>query len=555
MVFTLAASPADSEIADKGYVAKRDEIKAMYLVQSLLSWYVRTNGERSVFQETYKGHEKLFTKESIAEFDRLLKSKTLSVEDRKAIRFMKNAFLLEFVGIDTAHFDDDINNAETRTTVDLEGEKEPVPYRQLMVLMAQEKDPDKRKKLQEAQAKVWKEVLNPIYEKQENRVRRLAVEVGYPSYVALSENFREVDIKKLIASSMDFIGRNDALYKGLLSTEVQEVMGIPVEKFTRADIQYFSSLPAYRNFFPAELTVPAFRYFLEGMGLDLTTAAGTQIAIDDEARENKEPRAACYSMTVPDDIRVTVKPTGGIPDFETFFHEGGHAMHFANTTVPQWEFQQLGSNAVTEGFAIFFEDIWGDYNWLVKYRDFVKNYNRFQPVSKQAPLMTDEEIAKLVRNRVFWNLYMVRRYNGAKPIYESILHGGDPSYYKAYYSGSPDDPHQAYKKLFSDAYGFQLSDEDALRFRTDVDSFFYAADYARAFLLSAQLQEAVRAKFGEKWFENPEAGKFIKSLWSNGSKLHPDEIAKTLGYPEVGYEQFRERMERQLAFVNKTIGK
>jgi len=556
MFLSVCAGMAGAEIKDEKYTAARDEMQALYLVQSLLGWYAQTEGERSVFQESYKGHEKLYSQDTIKYVAGIMKQAGLTDDDRRAARFFKNALTLEYVGMDTAHFGDEVNNAEASATVKIDWMPNPVPYRQLIALAAQEADPEKRQVLQDAQAKVWKEVLNPIHEREEKRVRELAVELGYPSYVALSEDFREVNLKDFISRTQKFIRKTDATYRNLLATEVQEVMGFPVEKFRRADIGYFSSVPAFNSYFPAELMVPAFKYFLEGMGLEMMSAAGTPIVVDDAIRDKKEPRAACYQMTVPDDVRITVKPTGGVSDFETFFHEGGHAMHFANTTVPQWEFKQLGNNAVTEGFAIFFENIWGDYEWLIRYRELVMSYNRFQPAEKRAPLMTDKEMGKLIRNRVFWKLYMVRRYNGAKLIYESLLHGGDPSYYKEYYGGSPDDPQTAYKTLFSDAYGFKLTDSDSLRFRTDVDSFFYSADYARAFLLSVQLEEAMRTKFGDKWFNNPKAGEWLKnSLWNNGSKLHPDELARVAGFKQVDYDEFEKRMNEQLAAADKLIGR
>ena len=40
----LAAAPARAEITGKNYIAAREEMKAMYIVQSLLSWFTRTQG-------------------------------------------------------------------------------------------------------------------------------------------------------------------------------------------------------------------------------------------------------------------------------------------------------------------------------------------------------------------------------------------------------------------------------------------------------------------------------------------------------------------------------
>lgn len=552
---SVSSISANAEIKDEKYIKMRNETKSLYLVQSLLSWYVRTRGERSVFQESYAGHEDLFSRESIAHLDKLLKDKTLTADDRRAIQYMKNAFVLEYMALDTAHFDDEINNAEAEAKVDLDWEPQPVPYRQLPVLMAKEEDPDRRQALQKAQAKVWKETLNPIHARQEERLQELSRDLGYKDYVELSKVFRAVDLKELINTTAKFYKDTDREYRELLAAEVNEAMGIPVSKFTRADISFLASVPHLKKFFPAELTIPAFSYFLDGMGLDLTSAAGTEIKVDDDMNEKKEARAACYSMTVPDDVRITVKPSGGISDFETFFHEGGHAMHFANTTNKTWEFQQLGNNAVTEGFAIFFEGAWGELEWLQKYRELVKNYNRFAAPGKKIPVMTDKDMGLLIRNRVFWDLYMVRRYNGAKLIYETILHGGDPAIYKDVYKGRTDDPHQVYKTLFSDAYGFQLTDTEALRYRTDVDSFFYSADYARAFLLAAQLNETMRTKFGAKWFNNKEAGALLKEkLWADGGKNQANEMAVLAGYDKVIYDQFLARMNRRMETANKLIG-
>ncbi|GAG15372.1 unnamed protein product, partial [marine sediment metagenome] len=257
------------------YIEIRETTEALYLVQSLLSWFVRTQGERSVFEESYKGHEDLFSRETVDFLGGLLENPDLSDDDRRAIRYMYNAFLLEYIAIDTAHFSDEINDAEAESTVELDWVDEPVPYRQILSMMANEDDEERRQKLQAAQAKVWKEVLNPIHAREEERVQELAVELGYDSYVALSELYREVDLKKLIADTVEFVRETDEMYHKLFAGEVREVMGISVDEFTRADIQYFASVPAFKPFFPPELTIPAFMHFLEGMGLDLTTRADT----------------------------------------------------------------------------------------------------------------------------------------------------------------------------------------------------------------------------------------------------------------------------------------
>src|SRR5262249_46458878 len=157
--------------------------------------------------------------------------------------------------------------------------------------------------------------------------QRLAKELGYASYVALSEESRLVQLRPLIVEGHRFLGATDAIYRKLLAEVTDKELHIPVEKFRLSDIGRLRKAPRFEKFFPKELMLPAFLHFLDGIGLDLKTVAMTTIVIDDAPNPLKEPRAACYNVRVPGDIRITVKPTGGIDDFAGLFHEGGHAEH------------------------------------------------------------------------------------------------------------------------------------------------------------------------------------------------------------------------------------
>jgi len=134
-----------------------------------------------------------------------------------------------------------------------------------------------------------------------------------------------------------------------------------------------------------------------------------------------------------------------------------------------------------------------DYPEILEYYcDFVRRYNR--RTGRRVPVMRRADIKRLVRNRVFWDLYFVRRYAGAKLVYETILHGGDPAIYQDFYKGDVSDLKRVYRELFSRAYGFDIGDEGAMRYLTDVDPFFYSADYTRSFFLSDQLVAHFRSQ-------------------------------------------------------------
>jgi hypothetical protein len=523
----IAAPPRSGRTIDE----LRAEARALVLVQNVLGWYTRTVGEPSIAAETYLGHEHLFAKESIALVS-AARDQAKDPDQRRALGFFKSYLAVEYLNQHTAHFDDEAENAQLQATVKLPW-MDKVPYKQLEILANEERDAGRRAAIESARAQVWKATLNPILERKEAESQRLARELGYRSYVQLSEEYRLVDLSPLVDEGKRVLETTEPVYKALLAEVAEKELHISVDKLRRADVGRLRKAPRFEKFLPKELMLPAFAWFLQGIGLDLKTAGGATIRIDDAPHPLKEPRAACYNLRVPDDIRVTVKPTGGIDDFATFFHEGGHAEHYANTTTKIWEFQQLGSNAATEAFGELFAYSWDDPVWLKRYRRFVGEYNRDHHTA--FPTMSDGDIRELTRLRVLVGLYMVRRYASAKLPYEIAFHTGDHT-----------DLQELYRRLFERAYGFALSSEDALRFRTDVDDTFYSADYTRAFALANLMHESLRAKYGEDWYGKKEVGAFLKTLYADGDKLQPDEIARAFGQERVDFKPTEARARRLL---------
>jgi hypothetical protein len=419
-----------------------------------------------------------------------------------------------------------------------------VAYKQLDILSGNEKDAAHRAEIEKRRAEVWKATLNPILERKEAEAQALSRELGYPSYLALSADYRRVDLPSLIVEGDRFVRATDARYAALLAEVAKREIGVEVRDLHRSDIARLRKAARLEKFFPKELMIPSFKFFLDGIGLDLKTVAGTDVRIDDALHPLKEPRAACYSIRVPDDVRVTVKPTGGLDDFVTFFHEGGHALHYASTTTKSWELQQLGPYSATEGFAETFGHAWDDPAWLARYRGFVERWNREH--GTRYPTMSAADVRETVRQRAFEELYFLRRYASAKLIYEAALHGGDAATWSKVYTGQTKDLQALYRDLFSRAYGFPLTDEDSLRFRTDVDDLLYAADYSRAFGIAPLVHEGLRREIGADWFGDKRAGVELRKLFADGNSIQPDEIARALGFAKLTYSPTEARLARLL---------
>ena len=519
---TLAAAPDP-------LAGPRAEAEALVLIQQTLQWYTAIVGETSIQAETYLGHDRLFSKDTIARVRKAAKEPGISADERKAREYFQAYLAAEFLSQPTAKYGDQAQNAALQATVRLPWRREPVPYKQLDLLVADEKDAGRRAEIEKARGEVQRTVFNPILAEKEATAQRLSRELGYLSYVELSEESRRAQLRPFMVEGKRFLDATDGIFRELLAEVSQRELGIPVSQLRRSDFSRMFKAPRHERFFPADITVPSFRAFLGGMGIDFKTVAGTEVRVDDAVNPLKEPRAACWGIRVPSDVRINVKPVPGVDSLEVFFHEGGHAVMFANTTTKVWEFQQLGPGALTEGLGETFRYAWADPVWLRRYRSFVQAHNA--EAKRNDPLMSDQDIRELARLKLLYQLYYLRRYAYAKLVYESVLHGGSPSLWRGLYDGPTSDPMAVYREVFSTAYAVPMDESDALRFRTDVDDTFYSLDYSRSFALAHLMSEGMRAKFGPDWYGSPEAGKLIKTLVAEGNKTEAEDVAKLFGVP------------------------
>jgi len=458
-----------STLLDK-VTALENEAKSLIHQQSLLEWENWVFGREISLAETYRGHERLFTRESIAEVEAVLE-KVGDPDRQKALRYFRNHLLNEYLEKETAALHDEIDNLEARAMIRINGFV--VPFRQAPVLQANEENPEKRQLISDACLPVIA-ALNPLLDRREQLVQRLAKELGFDSYVALSEELRLVDLSRLDLLSWQILSETEACYRPLLTEMTERIVGIPLERFRRADLSRLFKAANFERHFPREKLLSTLRDFLLGLNIDLHNQRN--LLIHDDDLPQKSPRAVCFTMEVPDDIRVCVKPIGGPSDYESLLHEMGHAEHYAKTTTRVFAFQHLGNYTVTESFAFLFEDMLENHAWLDRHTT-----------------MRAEEIDDFLRLKRFEKLYFLRRY-AAKIIYELAFHRGLPN------------PKEVYRRTLERAYGFPLDEKDAERYLVDMDEEFYSADYFRAWLLEALLLESLERQFGGEWFRKREAG-------------------------------------------------
>ena len=386
--------------------------------------------------------------------------------------------------------------AAREAELEIEVDGEAIAYRGAPIAQANESDPARRRRIEDARLAVLSEQLNPLHLRALERSHELIVGLGWPSYADAYAELHGFDLRELGEQTAAFLEATDGIYPDLIEPELRSVLGFGLDETRRADLARFFRAPGLDAAFDGARLIPTFTEAMSGLGLDLD--AQPNIILDTEQRPTKTSRAYCAPVRVPQEVYLVVPRVGGREDFAALFHEGGHAQHYANMDpgLPV-EYRYLGDNSLTESFAFLIEHI-------------AENPQLLSDALAADP----DPVAAHVRAV---RLYFLRRYC-AKLAYELELHG--PA---ADLTRMP----ERYVELLGSATAIPWTAESWLE---DVDAGFYVAAYLRAWALEARWRDALRAQFGERWLREPAAGRWLAGLWREGQRLSADELlAATTG--------------------------
>ena len=345
---------------------------------------------------------------------------------------------------------------------------------------------------------------------------------GAHDYVEAVARLSGMDLGRLADQALALLADTRELYADALARVTRRRIGVAPDALLRADAAWAFRADAYDAAFPrAELVATAIRQMGE-LGLD--AMEGGRVRVDAEERPGKQPRAFCVPVRVPHEVYLVVRPSGGHADYRTFWHELGHAMHFAAVDADRpFHERWLGDNSVTEAFAMLWDHLTLDGEWLGRYTELGQGGRRGQ----------NGQVRDLLFELAVSELHLLRRY-AAKLGYEIALHRSD------YGEAMADE----YAERLTEATGFRYSGEDYL---TDVDSGFYAGRYLRAWQLEAALARMLVEGFGTDWFRNPRAGVVVRDLMRRGQADPAERLAADLGLAALSFAPVLERLAPQLA--------
>lgn len=414
-------------------------------------------------------------------------------ERREEVTRLYFALLEGYVDTRTAALNDELISALATATVAVNGQT--YPFHAIVPAITRAADPNLREQLFAALVEVVA-TYNPLMARIQHETESTLSELGYKRYLNFVAAMKRVDYARFAEVIGQTLQGTQPLYDAHVAPWVQEMIGRSLGDLSPAHAYWLRRNQAPEEFFPAEKMEGALRATLRGLGIDLD--AQSNIHIDAENRPAKNPRACVIPARIPAEVHLIIKPTGGKGDYDAFFHEAGHAEHFAVTdpALPI-AFRYLAvSMAQTELFSYLMENLVNDPGWLHAHLG-----------------LSSEQAALVARRAALSDLILLRRYC-AKYLYEY-----------AYFSDGGDGP-SLYAESLRRATGFAYP---PAMWQYDRDAAFYAADYLRAWFGHAQVVTALRARYGERWWADPHAGATVRDLWRAGVRPDIEDVVRQMG--------------------------
>jgi len=468
----------------------RAQARELIKEQMELSWKRRTTGQKVDVAATYREHSDLFSLDSLLLATRGIAGARHPAKQR-ALFYFRNYLVREILQIRVAEENEEINRRLAAARFEYRGRK--YSYYDHRRLLTEEADYAARGRLTADLEPILQDLDEPLIAKRETQ-QRLSRELGAEDYLNMAARLRRLDPSGFSQICKQFLADTEQDYRTLLATVALSRLQLPVEHLRRCDLPRLFDTDEYDKYFRKDNMLTLLELSLGEMGLSLNG-----IQVEDGDRPQKNPRAACYAMAVPDDIRLTFRPLGGVENYLGLWHEMGHALHFANTHYSTWEFQQLGDLAAVDTYSFLLDG-------LLENPLFVETYLG----------LSGRELQSYTALMTLRKLTMIRAQCG-EYLYELELHNG------------VENPRARYEYWMEKTYGFPLEPPDTARYLLDIDDFLAGADYLRAWMLAAMLENQLTERFGERWFVAKDAGKYLSSLWRTGQYHDADGLVRALG--------------------------
>ena len=452
------AGPSEAELIGPKVDALEREVAQLVGAVDEALWKHWTTADPLDLPAVTRGHEALFSRQSLAT---LRRARELRPADARRIGNLERWLGGELLARGVAAESEALANLEASTTFTVDGKE--FPWRDLNKLLVSEKSAVKRRALWNGSHAAALR-LDAAIVRRDEKVKEVLASLELPDPLDFAADTRGLDLDALQKSAAEVLTRTDAEWKTTLQALNDATVKLPEGALTRGELPRLLKVPQLvdAEFPRAKIATRAVQtlgtlgvYGKPGLTLDLAEAA----------KKNPLPLTVAPS---PSDVRVSVKPVGGLRDQQAVLGELGAALTLKGTKSGSFAIDRLGTPTEalrgSELFAsLLTEDAWLSANEV---------NNRNQVIAA----------AKALR------LFLLRRAAGVVLAKLETQALSDEAAARA-----------KFVAIMSRATGITLAPEEGARWRLETDDFLRSATQLEAMLSAAAWRETL----GEGWWLKP----------------------------------------------------
>jgi hypothetical protein len=449
-------------------------------------------GKESRQARIHKDFDYLFSSSKLEVLDRRFASSS-DPDEKEAVQRLRRFLILKDIGDKQSGVVDDIFNFAAETIVSVDGHS--VLYRHLPWYLANEKDRDVRRKLYLASNRAF-EADNVFLGQLLTIQAELIASFGYSSYLDFFAEDRFFEPEKMKQSAIEFLAATDSIYATALEDISQEQFQVSPADLRSYDLPRIFRMGDFDSYFDSKRVVDVVDKTFGAMGVQFKKQSGLRLEVG--LGEQKVSGSRVLPVFVPLDVRVIQKNLGGAPDYAALFHSAAMALHYCNTKESLFEYRTRGTHSLRESYGYLFEFLLDEPLWL----------DQFAKVPA-------DRMGAYTKLRAFSRLYEAREMCGAYLFQLSLLEGREKV-------------HDNYYEIIAPSLKFGVTERDAER-ALRLNDFFYVTDRIRGLFLEPYVRANLKSQFGEEWFRNSEAGRYLVSQWKGGQKTVLSTVEEQLG--------------------------
>ncbi|MCA3011176.1 MAG: hypothetical protein INH41_02125 [Myxococcaceae bacterium] len=484
-----AGSPVDPELVQLRAALlglERDVGAAMRSTDEAL-WAHWTTGARLDLSAATAARAALVTPERFALLQR---ATARDADDPRALMHLEAHLSSERVALALAADGEALTARESALTFSVEGKE--VRWRELNRLLAAERSALKRKALWTASLTAAATLERALEARDAKLAALLAPQRPFDALAAQ----RDVEPEAMRRVAEGVLTLTGEAWRLTLERLNAADTRLPLGALTRADLPRLLRVPADVELaFDPKAFAPRATSLLEGLGLGRVEG----LTLDLAESPKKHPLPLTVAPGGPADVRLSVRPLGGLRDQQLLFSELGVALALRHAATGRLAFDRLGDPAVTQ--------VTGELLALLP----------LEPAWLDAVGVRPEARQTVIDAAAAQRLFLVRR---AAVTYLARL--------DAVEAGDAQASARA-AALFTRALGVQHTEADMARLRSDTDDALRSATTLRAMLLAEALRQALANAYGPTWFREKATGTALVELWRAGTSSAAEERLVPLG--------------------------